>query len=716
MNRLASTLRWTSICTAIAWGACDDISPNDVGSDELAVVEVGKTDHAAVCRANSDIDFERVDFDGVAASDGFDADKDVKKVIKTRVTFEKYFGTDAPEVDFGTHWIYVWTAPTSAAGDTMSIERICLSSDKKAVVIATELTTLGKGCEANDTRPQIVVSFPKPSGEVTAARAVATVVAGEACDDEHPSERSLTGHDISVLFPLPALGEDGLWKASTAGRGGAFLPKATFDEIGHSLTNALEEADEYASLRVVAVRFDPCFQIGLDATCQAQVRLVFQPFSAMPASGVAGFHDGAVHALYNIADEDFPRLVSELRALTTNAPENLASLPLGVSPALRKQGLDGAYAKGLLALVSGYAGPDTLARMTFMTRTNTRSGQWEFGGFHISNRGNPEWPSPGDITMVGADAATMQVVTLAFSLGFEYEVDPPFAEAAGRTAVDSAVLDGMDSAARKATHAWALRQEDPTVHVPDTTDCASCHVSGHIARHLEALDPALVTPALVASRGPRARVRRRRWGRQPARLRLVWRRPSRLAAHRQRDQGGAGRIPRRRMSVSLSPFHPSFGRAPMRLSSSLRLATCIATVALGLVACGDSASVDVGELAVSEAAKDDASVACKANSDIDFETVDAAPGEGFAAAGDIRKIIKTRVTFEKYFGDDAPEVDFETHWVYVWLGPVAAVGDVASIEEGLCRSSDGTAVVVSTRLTTQGAGCDATDARPQVVV
>ena len=37
----------------------------------------------------------------------------------------------------------------------------------------------------------------------------------------------------------------------------------------------------------------------------------------------------------------------------------------------------------------------------------------------------------------------------------------------------------------------------------DTTDCASCHLAGHVAHFLETEDPALVTPALTALRGPR---------------------------------------------------------------------------------------------------------------------------------------------------------------------------------------------------------------------
>ena len=35
---------------------------------------------------------------------------------------------------------------------------------------------------------------------------------------------------------------------------------------------------------------------------------------------------------------------------------------------------------------------------------------------------------------------------------------------------------------------------DPDAHLPDTTDCASCHVAGHVADRLERLRPELALP------------------------------------------------------------------------------------------------------------------------------------------------------------------------------------------------------------------------------
>src|SRR5690606_32768403 len=62
----------------------------------------------------------------------------------------------------------------------------------------------------------------------------------------------------------------------------------------------------------------------------------------------------------------------------------------------------------------------------------------------------------------------------------------------------------LDARGRQAVHGWAMRQEDPARHLPDTTDCASCHLGGHVARTLEALEPGLLSAAIAGRRGARA--------------------------------------------------------------------------------------------------------------------------------------------------------------------------------------------------------------------
>jgi hypothetical protein len=288
-------------------------------------------------------------------------------------------------------------------------------------------------------------------------------------------------NDVSVLFPVGGANPTtALWPATLQGLGGPLLPRATFDMIGRSLVNALDTADaQYAALRVVSVRFDPCFPA---APCQPQVRLVLQ--SITDGTQFQGtFFDGAVHLLYNLTGDQFAGLVKEVRVLTALTKENTATAPLGPSPALTAQGLDGAYGKALRALVTRHAGAANLARMTFMTRTLARMGQWEFGGFNLQG-----FAPTGPIAIVGLSPnTTLQVVTrTGLSNDWGYSLTPTGIKfPAVGPMLTSAGTSQATPAARTEGYGAIVRIENPTLESPETADCASCHLAGLLRRHLD---------------------------------------------------------------------------------------------------------------------------------------------------------------------------------------------------------------------------------------
>lgn len=309
------------------------------------------------------------------------------------------------------------------------------------------------------------------------------------------SGRALGPHDVSVLFPKPSPDNEALfWRASEPALGGPLLPEAEFLRNRRSLSKDVEDGLEYASLRVVAVRFDPCFQHVLGGPCEPQIRLVLQPRD--PA---AGFFDGAVHALYALSETAWTKVRTGLEGLAPLAPEHAADLPLGVSPALATRGLDSPYGRGLKALVLAHAGPETLVRVTFMTRTASLAGQWEFSGFHAGKARTAGRARLDRLEIPGLSGLTMQNVTREPEPhAFRYVVHPKFSDARGRTGTSAPGLAALDAASRAAVHAWAMDQESPERHLPDTTDCASCHLANHIGRHLEQRDPTLVPPSRPA--------------------------------------------------------------------------------------------------------------------------------------------------------------------------------------------------------------------------
>jgi hypothetical protein len=296
-------------------------------------------------------------------------------------------------------------------------------------------------------------------------------------------ERTLGRHDVSILVPLPASG-DLPWRAAMTARGGALLPRDVFARIDRSVFKDIEDADEYDALRVVGVRFDPCFTMSLTSPCQPQLRLVFQALSPEDDRGTV---DGAVHALYNLTTAEHTEVTESLRSLTELAPQNRAYAPLGISPSLRAQGMSGAYAQQLGAVITRYAGAANLARITFVTRTGARQGQWELGGFHIRAFPATGFPAPGPITIHGDDGDdTIQLIgNRQFGPGHRFSISPAPLDPVASIGLDSSLIAELPTTDKARLAVWAFAQNSPRLTVPDTTDCASCHIAGHVSTALE---------------------------------------------------------------------------------------------------------------------------------------------------------------------------------------------------------------------------------------
>jgi len=88
---------------------------------------------------------------------------------------------------------------------------------------------------------------------------------------------------------------------------------------------------------------------------------------------------------------------------------------------------------------------------------------------------------------------------MGFGTGFNFNVSPTFADADGKNGASSQGFAALPAAGRKTLHDWAVRQQQGTQTVPDTTDCASCHVADHVTRSLEAS----FAPLATFDRGPR---------------------------------------------------------------------------------------------------------------------------------------------------------------------------------------------------------------------
>ena len=344
-------------------------------------------------------------------------------------------------------------------------------------------------------------------------RASTVVAQASLSNDSTAKESRLGAADVSVLFP--ATDGAALWPASMETTSGPLLPREAFELNGRSLVREVEDSAEYDALRVVGMRFDPCFQHTLGGACEPQVRLVLQVPLATD-EGSVDFADGAVHALYALTFERFEELVTALTALAAptsaaapdsngNAPSRHA--PLGVHPTLEREGVGGPFGSALASIAKAHLGPATLTRVTFMTRTAAVAGQWQFSGFEILDRRDKSKEADpkgqrleGQRLVIAGVGVTMQNVTRDRHIPeadhiFAYTVHPLFADKSGRLGASGVYLAKASPEERQSVHAWALRQESPSAHLPDTTDCASCHLSNHVGRRVEAVSDDLLFEA-----------------------------------------------------------------------------------------------------------------------------------------------------------------------------------------------------------------------------
>jgi hypothetical protein len=162
---------------------------------------------------------------------------------------------------------------------------------------------------------------------------------------------------------------------------------------------------------------------------------------------------------------------------------------------LQAQGLDGAYADGLWAVVARSLRAEDLTRVTFMTLEGPHA--WDFGGFDVvrgqmSRMWIPGGGEPAGVTLQAVTAppggATLRVMSGA-SVLLDDQAMMPFLDARALAAASSSALD--------AGVARALRLEDPHDLNPNNTPCVGCHIA------TQALDVAEQDRGLDLSGDPR---------------------------------------------------------------------------------------------------------------------------------------------------------------------------------------------------------------------
>jgi hypothetical protein len=323
--------------------------------------------------------------------------------------------------------------------------------------------------------------------------AVATMVA--ACTSSGTKTPAdvppLQMNDLSVMFPLATSpGDFATYPSPTSpgAGGGALLPEAlyTSDPIAGEIP--------YDGLRVVAFRLDPCFghvgEIESGASCDDQIRLVFQPLQLTDGGSGAGSAavatDAAVHVSYSITREQLLAAVAMIA--TARAHLSDADLgPLAVHPLVLQGGLGGTFAKQLRSIIATYADSTKIERITSFAVIQNVSGQrqdppepgddlagilWTMHGFDVAS----DQETALAIPTLASDSRTVQISAVANPLDASLSPTTTSTDAIGVLANANTATSAAPSAQQAAFDA-ALRIENPLDHSPNTIDCASCHMA-----------------------------------------------------------------------------------------------------------------------------------------------------------------------------------------------------------------------------------------------
>jgi len=286
-------------------------------------------------------------------------------------------------------------------------------------------------------------------------------------------------NDVTIVYPLPSLpGEaNELISPQEPGLGGPWLPQKLYVRLPE-INQGEAKNSTYRTLRVVAIRLDPCFRsVG---TCLPQVRLVWQPittstYGSSSPLGELEAKDATIHSFYTLEPAAFQALLNDYERLRKLSARDLSDEPLQVHPVLEEQGPDGPFAQGLRKLMGKYVGAKTLWRITAM-KTFVGSDQWAFLGFNVSDGTAQDIVIPRTRGATEQGFRTSQLTQSDFSSGVVTPA-PQGGDNLMPILQNSRLLRADDPGLLSALGKAVTNIENPKIHTPETMDCVSCHAA-----------------------------------------------------------------------------------------------------------------------------------------------------------------------------------------------------------------------------------------------
>lgn len=305
------------------------------------------------------------------------------------------------------------------------------------------------------------------------------------------AQNTLGLNDITILLPLPQTMDDMNQFLSPSSemvmgqKQNELLPKIVYKRMPTLNVEIDQEKNYQNNLKVIGIRFDPCFMEGFTPTaCQPQVRLVWQPI-VFKTNGRTGVDrpttmDTALHTFYNLNAAEWSALMNEVKAISSFD----VTAPLQIHPVLTAEGFSGLYWKNLKNIILKYAGKKNLVRTTIMVSRN--GFVWAFRGVDLVQG---QWIDIEIPTMKVPDRPDVTVVNDAFF------IEPSSLSELSEFRGGATLLEFMNEAwfnlitdskkfrqtqteeEIKAALGLAFQIENPNKHNPATTGCVNCHVA-----------------------------------------------------------------------------------------------------------------------------------------------------------------------------------------------------------------------------------------------
>ncbi|WP_413559638.1 hypothetical protein [Bdellovibrio sp. HCB209] len=277
-------------------------------------------------------------------------------------------------------------------------------------------------------------------------------------------------NDVSYVMPLQHQADGNVNTLPMKG----LLPEKIFERIS-PIAMDMDPQTNARSMRVVAMRIDPCFPYPTQISCQKQLRLVWQPLLQWEEDNSIEAIDAALHSFYPLTDAEFDSLLQDLQAWKAKTGVETRGLPLGPHPAWNS-GRGVASLKDLNRIILKYASEQKLSRVTAMFLRGGGA-MWLFGAFEFKN---------GElITMtlprLGKNTAQsfVNVVTSGETFSGGGIAGP---RANGEDTLTNLVAESQRVRVKnedliRTELAAAYKIENPKHYNPENMDCVSCHVA-----------------------------------------------------------------------------------------------------------------------------------------------------------------------------------------------------------------------------------------------